>query len=107
MNINRYNNRFTVCVALFAKYCCICYNKTTVRLLMTQDFYVPMNELIVDKETHWTFTDIGITYAEIAERGIVLWCEENIKGRWTMLGGNKFGFEDAGDAMVFKLQFGF
>ena len=72
-----------------------------------QNLYVPMNELILNKETAWTFTNLHIPYYEIAKQGIVLWCVENLEGRWTMLGGNKFGFEDANDALVFRMQFGF
>lgn len=71
-----------------------------------KDLYVPMNQLIKDKETKWTFTSLDIEYAEIAKRGIVLWCVENLEGKWTMLGGNKFGFEDPRDATMFKIQFG-
>lgn len=66
-----------------------------------------MNELIRDKETSWTFTNLPLTYDEIAKRGIVIWCVNNLEGRWTMLGGSKFGFEDPGDATMFKIQFGF
>lgn len=73
---------------------------------MDKGKYVPMNELIKDKETHWTFTHINIPYYEIAKRGIVMWCVENLEGRWTMLGGNKFGFEDGQDATIFRMQFG-
>ena len=72
---------------------------------MKQDLYVPMNKLIYEKQS-WTFTQINIPYAEIAKRGIILWCVENLGGRWTMLGGNKFGFESGEDATVFSLQFG-
>lgn len=71
------------------------------------DLYVPMNRLLLDKENHWTFTNLNISYPEIAGKGIVMWCIENLRGRWTMLGGNKFGFEDAEDATMFKIQFGF
>jgi hypothetical protein len=69
--------------------------------------YVPMNELIREKEKSWTFTNISLPYHEIARKGIVIWCVENLEGRWTMLGGNKFGFEDATDATMFRIQFGF
>lgn len=72
-----------------------------------KDMYVPMNKLIMDKETHWTFTNIHIPFTEIAKKGIILWCVENMEGRWTMLGGNKFGFEEAADATMFRIQFGF
>ena len=65
-----------------------------------------MNKLIMDKDTTWTFTSINIPYTEIARKGIVVWCVQNLEGRWTMLGGNKFGFEDANDALMFKMQFG-
>ena len=71
------------------------------------DLYVPMNELIKEKEKSWTFTHIDIPYHKIAERGIVMWCVANMQGRWTMLGGNKFGFEDGEDATIFRMQFGF
>jgi len=70
------------------------------------DLYVPMNELIRDKETSWTFTNINVPYHEIAKKGIVIWCVNNLRGRWTMLGGNKFGFEDGQDATMFRIQFG-
>ena len=66
-----------------------------------------MNELIKYKETNWTFTHINLPYADIAAKGIILWCVKNLEGRWTMLGGNKFGFEDASDATMFRIQFGF
>lgn len=68
--------------------------------------YVPMNALIANSETNWTFTSINMSYPEIAKKGIVLWCIENLEGRWTMLGGNKFAFEDAQDATIFKIRFG-
>lgn len=71
------------------------------------DLYVPMNELIINKENHWTFTHINLPYQEIAKKGIVLWCVKNLQGRWTMLGGSKFGFESGEDATVFRMQFGF
>jgi hypothetical protein len=74
---------------------------------MDKNTYVPMHNLIKDKDTEWVFTNLNIPYYEIAKRGIVIWCVENLEGRWTMLGGNKFGFEDAGDATMFKIQFGF
>ena len=73
---------------------------------MDKEKYVPMNCLILDKETHWTFTHINIPYTEIAKQGIVIWCVNNLEGRWTMLGGNKFGFEDPHDATLFRMQFG-
>ena len=72
-----------------------------------KDMYVPMNELIRHKDTSWTFTNLHLPYTEIAKNGIVMWCIDNLQGRWTMLGGNKFGFEDATDATMFKIQFGF
>ena len=72
-----------------------------------RDLYVPMNELIMDKDTSWTFTSLNIPYPEIAKKGIVLWCVKNLQGRWTMLGGNKFGFEDGQDATIFRMQFSF
>jgi len=71
-----------------------------------KDLYVPMNELIRNKETSWTFTNINLSYEEISLRGIVMWCMENLEGKWTMLGGNKFGFEDSTDALNFKIRFG-
>jgi hypothetical protein len=74
---------------------------------MHKNNYVPMNELIKNKENSWTFTNINLSYPEIAKQGIVVWCENNLEGRWTMLGGNKFGFEDATDASMFRIQFGF
>jgi hypothetical protein len=67
--------------------------------------YVPMNILIEEKEKSWTFTHLNLEYAEIAKRGIVLWCVENLQGKWTMLGGNKFGFESGEDATIFRMQF--
>ena len=74
---------------------------------MEKDLYVPMNKLILNKEAGWTFTSINMPYHEIAKQGIVIWCVNNLEGRWTMLGGNKFGFEDATDATMFKIHFGF
>jgi hypothetical protein len=74
---------------------------------MDKNTYVPMNELIKDKKTDWTFTNIHLPYYEIAQKGIIIWCVSNLEGKWTMLGGNKFGFEDASDATMFRIQFGF
>lgn len=74
---------------------------------MDKNTYVPLNELIKSKETHWTFTNIHLSYQEIAKQGIVIWCVNNLEGRWTMLGGNKFGFEEGQDATIFRMQFGF
>lgn len=74
---------------------------------MDKNTYVPLNELIRDKETSWTFTNLNLPYYEIAKRGIVIWCVNNLEGRWTMLGGNKFGFEEGQDATMFRVQFGF
>lgn len=71
------------------------------------NLYVPMNELVFNKINSWTFTHINLPYAEIAARGIVMWCVENLQGPWTMLGGNKFGFENSEDATIFRMQFGF
>lgn len=68
--------------------------------------YVPMNKLILDKEKAWTFTNINLPYHEIARKGIVIWCVNNMQGRWTMLGGNRFGFEEGADATMFRMQFG-
>jgi hypothetical protein len=73
---------------------------------MDKNTYVPLNELMKDKETSWTFTNLSLPYHEIAKQGIVVWCVNNLEGRWTMLGGNKFGFEDGSDAIMFKIQFG-
>jgi hypothetical protein len=74
--------------------------------MQNKDTYVPMNELIREKEKSWTFTHINLPYHVIAQKGIVIWCVENLEGKWTMLGGNKFGFEDGTDATVFRMQFG-
>jgi hypothetical protein len=74
--------------------------------MQNKDLYVPMNRLILDKDTSWTFTSINLPYHEISSKGIVMWCVNNMEGRWTMLGGSKFGFEDATDATMFKIQFG-
>ena len=71
-----------------------------------KNLYIPMNELIKGMGGSWTFTKLDIPFEEIAKAGIVIWCTENIEGKWTMLGGNKFGFEDGGDALAFKIQFG-
>lgn len=71
-----------------------------------KNLYVPMNELVKGMGNSWTFTKLDISYEEIAQAGIVVWCTQNIEGKWTMLGGNKFGFEDGQDALAFKIQFG-
>lgn len=68
--------------------------------------YVPMNEMNLHKDIVWTCTHLNIPYYEIARRGIVMWCVDNLEAHWTMLGGNKFGFEDSTDALMFKIQFG-
>lgn len=73
---------------------------------MTASKYVPMNKLVYDKETPWVFTSVNLPYEEIAKKGIVLWCHENLQCKWTMLGGSKFGFESGEEAVVFKFQFG-
>lgn len=71
-----------------------------------QELYVPMNQLIGQNEKTWTFTYINLPYWEIAKRGIVIWCVDNLQGRWTMMGGSKFGFEFGEDATMFRIQFG-
>lgn len=69
--------------------------------------YVTMETAFKDKTTEWIYTSLdGMSFEEIARMGIVLWCAENLEGRWTMLGGNKFGFENGGDALAFKLMCG-
>lgn len=73
---------------------------------MDKNTYIPMNRLIENKEQKWTFTSINLPYHEIAKQGIVIWCIENLEGKWTMLGGSKFGFEAGEDATMFKIQFG-
>lgn len=72
---------------------------------MIKDNYVPMSSLAHNKESVWVFTDINLSYEELAKKGIILWCHNNIKSKWTMLGGSKFGFESGEDAVIFKLQF--
>ena len=74
---------------------------------MDKNTYIPMHNLVKEKCTDWTFTHLHMEYAEIVKRQIVMWCVENLEGKWTMLGGNKFGFEDANDALMFRIQFGF
>lgn len=74
---------------------------------MDKNNYIPMHKLIYDTQKSWTFTSVPLTPEEIAVRGLVLWCLSNIDGRWTMLGGNKFAFEDGPDALLFKIRFGF
>jgi len=74
--------------------------------MQDNDLYVPMNKLIMDKEKSWTFTSINLPYHDIAKKGIVMWCVANLEGRWTMLSGNKFGFESSEDALMFRIQFG-
>lgn len=74
---------------------------------MDKQTYIPMNKLVYDKDTKWTFTNINLSYIDIAKRGIIIWCVKNIEKRWTMTGGNGFGFEDPYDATMFKIQFGF
>ncbi len=69
------------------------------------DLYIPMNRLILDKETAWIFTSVNISTEDIARMRIVKWCVENLNGRWTMLGGTKFGFESGEDALIFKINF--
>ena len=72
-----------------------------------KSFYIPVHDAFRDKTVDWTYTKLGnMSFEQIARQGIVIWCEENLDGRWTMLGGNEFGFEDGQDAMAFKLQFG-
>ena len=70
-----------------------------------KNLYVPMNELIRGMGSTWTFTSLDMPYEDIAKEGIVVWCTENLESKWTMLGGNKFGFEDGGDALAFRLKF--
>lgn len=75
--------------------------------MTSKNKYIPMNRAFMDKTTDWVLTSLDISYPEITKRGIVLWCDEHLEGRWTMLGGSKFGFEDGTDAMMFQIQFGF
>lgn len=70
-----------------------------------KNLYIPMNELIRGMGGSWSFTNLDMPYEDLAKSGVIVWCIENLEGRWTMLGGNKFGFEDAGDAFAFRLKF--
>ena len=72
---------------------------------MYKSLYVPADNNIYSKSP-WTPVKINLSYMEITEKKIVLWCNENILGLWTMMGTNKFLFEDSGDALRFTLQFG-
>jgi hypothetical protein len=76
--------------------------------MIDKQLYVPMNELVhlLGKGNTWTFTHLNLNYQEIARRKIIPWCLANVEGKWTMLGGNKFAFEEGMDATSFKLQFG-
>lgn len=74
---------------------------------MDKNTYIPMHNLVKEKSSDWTFTHLHIEYPEIVKKQIVLWCVENLEGKWTMLGGNKFGFENGHDALMFRMQFGF
>lgn len=70
---------------------------------MDRQSYVPFNETS-DK---WTFTTINSIHEDIATRGIIMWCIENMEGKWTLAGQGKFGFEESIDATLFQMHFGF
>lgn len=74
--------------------------------------YVPFNGL--DSEiVNWEFTTVRLTYTKLIANGAVEWCHKVMSRKWTMRGptpdksGFVFGFENAGDATVFHLKFGF
>ena len=69
--------------------------------------YISVDDLIqAGSISEWTFSKLDISFTDVSERGIVLWCHKNVLGNWTMLSGNKFGFESPEDALIFKIQFG-
>lgn len=74
---------------------------------MKKSTYIPYNDIVFYGGQDWTFTHLNMPRNEIAKRSIVVWCEQNIIGNWTLYGENGFGFEDPGDALSFKIQFGF
>lgn len=75
--------------------------------MVQKNLYIPMKNLVYIENKNWTYTSLNLDYVEILRRGIIIWCTDNIKGRWTIIGKDKFGFEDAGDAIMFRMQFAF
>jgi len=73
---------------------------------MEENTYVPAHALY-NCSVPWTSITINHSHEEIIRREIITWCVENIRGRWTMLGSGRFGFESGEDAIVFKMRFGF
>ncbi|BDR25773.1 hypothetical protein RVBP17_1840 [Pseudomonas phage sp. 30-3] len=68
--------------------------------------YVQATTIFKNKNTEWTFVDLELDLSDIVNKSLVIWCDENVESKWTMLGGSKFGFEDGSEALMFKLQFG-
>ena len=71
------------------------------------DLYTPINKVLEDMTTPWVFTQINLPYENIVNNGIILWCVDNIRGRWTLASQNKFGFESGEDALMFRIKYGF
>lgn len=71
------------------------------------NMYIPMKAQAYSENKDWVYTSLNISYIEAVRRGVFMWCVHNIKGHWTIVGDDKFGFEDGGDAVMFRMQFGF
>lgn len=76
---------------------CIIHNTIT-------DF---MKNLLKQGYPDWTFVRITTDYSELVKNGAILWCKANLKSSWFIASPREFAFEDATDALAFKIHFDF
>jgi len=66
--------------------------------------FLPLDQAL-DSQIKWTFVRLNLSYPEIVDRKIIKWCTSNIPSYWCIKNQCTFGFENPGDALIFKIQF--
>lgn len=69
--------------------------------------YISVDDNAFSAEHNPNWVSIESNYDTVDEWGaLIMWCIENIKGKWTILPSKMFSFENHGDALVFKIAKG-
>lgn len=66
-----------------------------------------MKNLLKQAYPDWTYVKITTDYSELIKNGAILWCKNNLKSPWFIASPQEFAFEDATDALAFKIHFDF
>ena len=67
--------------------------------------YIPQYKLNSQDYISWTTIDTKGNYKKLLLSGHILWCNDNIKGKWTILNFNTIAFEYGEDALIYKINF--